>query len=328
MHRIGFIGCGGIANAHARALASLKGRVEMVAFCDIEEERARWFSQTYAEGKAKVFTDYRKMYDEVKLDIVYICLPPFAHKDEVDIAAEKGIHIFIEKPIALDMETANRMVKAVEKGKVKSQVGFMFRFGDAVEEVKEMLKSYGPVGLMMGRYMCNSLHSPWWRNKTKSGGQIVEQIIHIFDLIRYFMGEPETVFARWNNIFHRDVPDYTVEDVSGTVITFKDGGIATVSATNGAIPGKWIAQLDLIAKGITANFIDANHAIIYQTLKPWEKKVEVASSKDIYLAETLDLLDAIENDRETRVPMIEGAKSLQLVLSAAASAEKGEVVKL
>jgi predicted dehydrogenase len=328
MHRIGFIGCGGIANAHARALASLKGRVEMIAFCDIDEERARWFSQTYAEGKAKVFTDYRKMYEEVKLDIVYICLPPFAHKDEVDIAAEKGIHIFIEKPIALDMETANRMVKAVEKGKVKSQVGFMFRFGDAVEEVKEMLKSYGPVGLMMGRYMCNSLHSPWWRDKTKSGGQIVEQIIHIFDLIRYFMGEPETVFARWNNIFHKDVPDYTVEDVSGTVITFKDGGIATVSATNGAIPGKWIAQLDLIAKGITANFIDANHAIIYQTLKPWEKKVEVASSKDVYLAETLDLLDAIENDRETRVPMIEGAKSLQLVLSAAASAEKGEIVKL
>jgi predicted dehydrogenase len=328
MHRIGFIGCGGIANAHARALASLKGRVEMVAFCDIEEERARWFSQTYAEGKAKVFTDYRKMYDEVKLDIVYICLPPFAHKDEVDIAAEKGIHIFIEKPIALDMETANRMVKAVEKGKVKSQVGFMFRFGDAVEEVKEMLKSYGPVGLMMGRYMCNSLHSPWWRDKTKSGGQIVEQIIHIFDLIRYFMGEPETVFARWNNIFHKDVPDYTVEDVSGTVITFKDGGIATVSATNGAIPGKWIAQLDLIAKGITVNFLDANHAIIYQTLKPWEKKVEVASSKDVYLAETLDLLDAIENDRETRVPMIEGAKSLQLVLSAAASAEKGEIFKL
>jgi predicted dehydrogenase len=328
MHRIGFIGCGGIANAHARALASLKGRVEMVAFCDIEEERARWFSQTYAEGKAKVFTDYRKMYDEVKLDIVYICLPPFAHKDDVDIAAEKGIHIFIEKPIALDMETANRMVKAVEKGKVKSQVGFMFRFGDAVEEVKNMLSSYGPVGLMMGRYMCNSLHSPWWRDKTKSGGQIVEQIIHIFDLIRYFMGEPETVFARWNNIFHKDVPDYTVEDVSGTVITFKDGGIATVSATNGAIPGKWIAQLDLIAKGITANFIDANHAIIYQTLKPWEKKVEVASSKDIYLAETLDLLDAIENDRETRVPMIEGAKSLQLVLSAAASAEKGEIMQL
>ncbi|MBC7329396.1 Gfo/Idh/MocA family oxidoreductase [bacterium] len=328
MHKIGFIGCGGIANAHARALASLKGRVEMVAFCDIEEERARWFSQTYTEGKAKVFTDYRKMYDEVKLDIVYICLPPFAHKDDVDIAAEKGIHIFIEKPIALDMETANRMVKAVEKGKVKSQVGFMFRFGDAVEEVKNMLSTYGPVGLMMGRYMCNSLHSAWWRDKTKSGGQIVEQIIHIFDLIRYFMGEPETVYARWNNIFHRDVHDYTVEDVSGTVITFKDGGIATVSATNGAIPGKWIAQLDLIAKGITANFIDANHAVIYQTLMPWEKKVEVSSNKDIYLAETLDLLDAIENDREARVPMIEGAKSLQLVLSAATSAEKGEIIKI
>ncbi|MGB9797269.1 MAG: Gfo/Idh/MocA family protein [bacterium] len=328
MHKIGFIGCGGIANAHARALSSLKGRVEMVAFCDIEEERARWFSQTYSGGKAEVFTEYREMLDKVKLDIVYICLPPFAHRDEVEIAAEKGIHIFIEKPIALDMETANRMVKAVEKSKVKSQVGFMFRFGDAVEEVRGMLSSFGPVGLMMGRYMCNSLHSPWWRDKSRSGGQIVEQIIHIFDLIRYFMGEPKLVFTRWNNIFHRDIPDYTVEDVSGTVIVFKEGGIATVSATNGAIPGKWIAQLDLIAKGITANFIDANNAIVYQTSNPWEKKMEISSNKDIYLAETLDLLDAIEKDRETRVPMIEGAKSLQLVLSAAASAEKGEIVEL
>lgn len=204
----------------------------------------------------------------------------------------------------------------------------MFRFGDAVEEVKKMLCDYGPVGLMMGRYMCNSLHSPWWRDKSKSGGQIVEQIIHIFDLIRYFMGEPKLVFAQMNNIFHRDIPDYTVEDVSGTVIVFQDGGVATVSATNGAIPGKWIAQLDLIAKGLTANFIDANHALIYQTTNPWEKKVEIASTKDIYLAETLDLLEAIEQDRPTKVPMIEGAKSLQLVLTSARSAEKGKPIEL
>ncbi len=328
MHKVGFIGCGGIAHAHARALSSIGERVEMVAFCDIEKERARWFSQNYTAGKAKFFSDYREMYDKVDLDIVYICLPPFAHKDEVDIAAEKGIHIFIEKPIALDMETANRMVEVVEKNKVKSQVGFMFRFGDAVEEVKGMLCNYGPVGLMMGRYMCNSLHSPWWRDKSKSGGQIVEQIIHIFDLIRFFMGEPKLVFTQMNNIFHKDIPDYTVEDVSGTVILFKDGGIATVSATNGAIPGKWIAQLDLIAKGLTANFIDANHANVYLTLNPWEKKVEISSGKDIYLAETLDLLDAIEQDRPTKVPMIEGARSLQLVLTAARSGEEGKPVEM
>jgi len=327
MYKVGFIGCGGIANAHARALSSLRERVEMVAFCDIEEARARSFSQTYTEGKGKVFKDYREMYDKVDLDIVYICLPPFAHKDEVDRAAEKGIHIFIEKPIALDMETANRMVEVVEKHKVKSQVGFMFRFGDAVEEIREMLCDYGPVGLMMGRYMCNSLHSPWWRDKSKSGGQIVEQIIHIFDLIRYFMGEPKLVFAKMNNIFHRDIADYTVEDVSGTVILFENGGIATVSATNGAIPGKWIAQLDLIARGLTANFLDANNATIYHTLNPWERKTEIASSKDIYLAETIDLLDAIEQDRPTRVPMIEGAKSLQLVLSASRSAEEGKPIE-
>lgn len=328
MFKVGFIGCGGIANAHARALSSISNRAQMVAFCDIEEERARWFSQNYTGGKAKVFTDYREMFDKVDIDIVYISLPPYAHKDEVDIAAEKGIHIFIEKPIALDMETANRMVQAVEKNKVKSQVGFMFRFGEAIETLERLLCNYGPVGLMMGRYMCNSLHSPWWRDKTKSGGQVVEQIIHIFDLIRHFMGEPKLVFTKMNNLFHRDIPDYTVEDVSGTVIMFQNGGIATVSATNGAIPGKWIAQVDLIAKGLTASLPDANHASIYLTSNPWESKMEIASSKDIYLAETIDLLDAIEQDRPTRVPMIEGAKSLQLVLSAARSAEENKPVEL
>ncbi len=328
MFNVGFIGCGGIAHAHARALSSLSDKVEMVAFCDIEEERARLFSQQYTGGKAKVFTDYRRMYDEVTLDIVYICLPPFAHKDDVDIAAEKGIHIFIEKPIALDMETANRMVEAVERGKVKSQVGFMFRFGTAVQTVKNLLNLYGPPGLFMGRYMCNSLHSPWWRDKSKSGGQIVEQIIHIFDLSRFLLGKPKKVFAFLNNLFHRDVPDYTVEDISGTTILFENGAIATVSATNGAIPGKWIAQVDLVAKGFTVNFVDANNATIFHTLNPWEEKKIISSDKNVYLAETLDLLDAIENDRESFVPMREGAESLRLVLSARESAEKGMPIEL
>src|ERR1043166_4439779 len=68
--------------------------------------------------------------------------------------------------------------------------------------------SPGAPGLMLGKYFCNSLHSPWWRDKAKSGGQIVEQIIHTFDIIRYLLGEPESVFARTANLFHKEVPDY------------------------------------------------------------------------------------------------------------------------
>src|SRR5690606_28493348 len=138
---------------------------------------------------------------------------------EVEAAASKGIHVMIEKPIALDMAKANAMTAAVEKAGVKSQVGFMMRFLDVTEKIKALMSGgQGPGVQYVGRYMCNSLHSPWWRYKDKSGGQMVEQITHQFDLCRYLMGDAVQVFAYANNVAHQDVEGYTVEDVSGTVI--------------------------------------------------------------------------------------------------------------
>ncbi len=328
-YRVGILGCGGIANAHARAILKT-GRMDFVAFCDIEEQRAKEFNERYAQGSAKVFTDYRKMFELAEMDIVYICLPPFAHSDEVELAAKAGIHIFIEKPIALDMETANRMVRACKEHKVKSQVGFMNRFGEAALMVKRMIESgeAGQPGLMVAWYFCNSLHAPWWRDKSKSGGQIVEQIIHTFDLARYFLGEPASVFCHLDNLFHHDVPNYTSEDVSATSVRFASGAVATIAGTNGAIPGQWLNQWKLVTKNFTVDFTNANNATLVQTNLPYPRTLTIAADKDLYLAETLDLLKAIETDSETLCPIEEGAKTLQLVLAARQSGETGQVVRL
>lgn len=328
--RTAMIGCGGIANRHATTITQLPHDLQLVACCDVIQERATGFSQKYASGKAQVYTDYRRMFEEVPLDLVYVCLPPFAHADEVDLAAGHGVHVLIEKPIALDMETAHRMVRAVDAAGVKTQVGFMFRFGEAVETVKDMLRSgeAGPPGLFIGRYMCNSLHSPWWRDRSKSGGQIVEQIIHTFDLARYLLGEPETVFCRMRNQFHQDIEGYTAEDISGTVVTFDSGAIATVSATNGAIPGQWISQAELVTDHLTVSFTDANNATLHHTNQPWTRTTTIASQKDMFLAETQDLLMAIRTNGQTRTPISEGARALRLVLSARESADTGEAVKI
>ncbi|OYT48867.1 lipopolysaccharide biosynthesis protein, partial [Candidatus Bathyarchaeota archaeon ex4484_231] len=82
------IGCGGIARMHAKRLSTLE-EAKMTAYADIDVEKAKNFSETYG-GKA--YSDWHEMLDKEKLDIVYICLPPFAHTDEVMVAAEKGIH--------------------------------------------------------------------------------------------------------------------------------------------------------------------------------------------------------------------------------------------
>jgi len=327
--RVGMLGCGGIARTHALNLSRLEA-VRLVAFCDIREDAARAFNEQYAAGKAVVYRDFTEMYQRTPLDVVYICLPPFAHSAEVDLAAERGVHVFIEKPIALDMASANRMVNAVEKAGVKSQVGFVFRFGSAVEAARKMAAdgSLGQVGLVTARYFCNALHGPWWREREKSGGQVVEQVIHIFDLLRHLAGEPEVVFCLMDNLYHSQVERYTVEDVSATAIRFKTGALAVVAATNAAIPGRWIADYRLVAQRATIDFADANNAVIYHTDKPWIPVTQIGSQKDMYLAETQDLLEAIQTDREARVPMKEGARTLQLVLAARDSADQGGPLRL
>jgi predicted dehydrogenase len=327
--RVGFVGCGGIANMHAGALAQIPD-VEMVSFSDVDAGRASAFAEKWAAGAKAVFASFEEMYEAGGLDVVYITLPPFAHSNEVELAADRGIHYLIEKPIALDMESARRMVDVTAKAGVRSQVGFQFRFAEAVEAVKALLASgeAGDPGLFVGRYFCNSLHSPWWRDLTKSGGQVLEQVIHTLDMSRYLMGEPETVYSRMSNQFHRDVEGYTVEDVSSTVVTFAGGGIASIIGTNGAIPGKWLSYYDLVAANLTAHFTSPNAATLYLTGRGYESKREVTGERNCALAESLDLVEAIRTGRETRTPITEGAKSLELALAAVESARTGAEVKL
>jgi predicted dehydrogenase len=328
-YRTAIIGCGGFAQTHGQIISNLP-QLDLVACCDMDRSRAEAFSHQYAGGRAKLFTDFRKLFDQVKPDLVYIVLPPFAHTDEVQLAAERGIHIFIEKPIALTMKAANDMLRAVKRAGVKSQVGFMSRHAGAVEIVKAQLDSgeAGPPALFSGRFYCNSLHAPWWRDKSKCGGQVVEQAIHTYDICRYLLGKPTSVYCRQANLFHRDVPGYTVEDVSTSVITFENGALASIVATNNAIPNKWLSYWDLITQKRAIHFTDFNHATIHLTDSPAPTQLTIASDKDAYLNETLDLLDAIENDSETRAPISEGAQSLRLVLAADRSAKRGVPINL
>lgn len=328
--RTAILGCGGFAHRHAQNLITLPEEIELAAFCDHHDWNARAFSQKYTEGRGSIFTDPREMIEKASLDLVVICLPPFAHSDEVELAARHGVHIFIEKPIALSSEHAWRMVEAAEKARVKTQVGFMFRFGTAIERLKELITSgeMGPAGLMSARYFCNSLHASWWRDRTKSGGQLVEQVIHMVDLMRYLMGDAVSVYSRQENLFHRDVADYTVEDVSATVFGFQGGALGVVYATNGAIPGKWINDYRLVSQKLTAEFTNSNNAVFHFTAETPVRTETISSEKNIHLAELQDLLSAIRTDGQTRTPLREGAKSLDMALAARQSAESHQEVSL
>ena len=302
----------------------------MVAFCNRTIEKAAAFSQKYTNGQAPVFADHYDMFGQIPLDVVVISLPPYAHSDQVEIAASLGVHVFIEKPIALTSEQGWRMVNAAEKAGIVTQVGFMFRFGEAIEHLKEMIDSgaAGQVGLMSARYFCNSLHSPWWRNRDLSGGQLVEQVIHMVDLMRFLMGDAVTVYSRQQNIFHQEIDDYTVEDVSATIFGFPKGGVGVIYATNGAIPNRWINDYRVVSNNLTVEFTDANHATFHYTAQSDRQPEVIASDRDFYLSEMQDFLAAIRTGQTARTSLREGAKSLDLALAATRSAQIGGEVQL
>jgi predicted dehydrogenase len=328
--RAALVGCGRFAHVHARNLAALPGEVEPVAFCDRNEPKARAFSEQYTAGRAAVFTHSQALLEQAALDLLVISLPPYGHADEVEQAAARGVHLLMEKPIALASDHAWRMVRAAESAGLHTQVGFMFRFGEAVEYLKGLLDSgeAGPAGLMAARYFCNALHAAWWRDRDRSGGQIVEQLIHLLDLQRYLLGQPVSVYSQQANLFHQDLPDYTVEDVSATVVTFQSGALGVLAATNGAIPNRWISDYRVVARHLTAEFANANQAVFHFTAQPGAPTHTVAGDRNLHLAELLDLIAAIRTGRPTRTPLREGALSLDLALAARRSAETGQPVIL
>ncbi len=323
--RAGLLGPGHIAQKHAESIHELSERVELVAVCGLDEQKTRAFASQNAAPGALIFTNLAEMFDRANLDLVIICLPPSAHSDEIELAARHGVHVLIEKPIALHSAQAWNMVRAAERAQIKTQVGFMFRFGSAVEYLKTQLQTgdFGPVGLMSANYFSNSLNAAWWRVREKSGGQIVEQAIHLFDLLRYCGGSIRRVYSRQANLFHRDVPGYDIEDVSATILEFTSGALGIVYATNAAIPNRWLKQIRVVAQNAFAEFSDWNHATFTPTDTPDAAPQTIASERNVFAAQLLDLLDAVESNGATRTPLREGALSLDVVLAAVRSGRSG-----
>ena len=335
--RTAILGCGGWGDRHARNLVQLPEQIKLSAFCDADVGRAAAFAKTYGGADAQIFSDHHELLRQAPLDLLVIALPPFAHSDEVQLASERGIHLLIEKPIALSMEHAWQMVEQAEKAGICTQVGFMYRFGAAVQRMVDLRDNgrAGGMGLVRAGYFCNHLHAPWWRFKDKAGGQVVEQAIHLVDLMRYLAGEAESVYSIQRNLFHQDIAEgYTVEDVSGTVISFNNGAVGVLTATNNAVPWKWAWDFKLVTRSLSVDFQDSNHAAFTFTDIPLPEAnaffpVEnLAVEQDDYMLELLDLLAAIRSDAPTRTPLREGALSLELALAATRSAETGEVLRL
>ncbi|MGC9316493.1 MAG: Gfo/Idh/MocA family protein, partial [Armatimonadota bacterium] len=249
--RIGFVGCGGIANAHMRNLAKIEG-AEMVAFSDIVEEKAEAAAEEYG-GKA--FESHAEMYDSVEMDAVYVCLPPFAHEDQEIMAAEAGLAIFVEKPIGLSMAKVREVEAAIDSAGVINCVGYHWRYHDTAKWAREALEG-DTIGMVLGWWMGGLPGVAWWRVQEQSGGQIVEQTTHIVDMARYLAGDVERVYAEMALRVMTDVENISVPDVGTVNLRFESGAVGNI--TNSCVPPGWRNGLCIIGDRKTVVFDQFN----------------------------------------------------------------------
>ena len=232
--KLAIIGCGGIGTYHLGHFLGFTDIIELAGFCDLIPERAESFVQKAGSGKA--YTDYLEMYDEVKPDIVFICIPPYCHGEIEFETIRRGIPFFVEKPLALDLDLARRIRDAAAEKNLITASGFQCRYSKLVPPNMEFCKNNEiifidctRIGGVPGVF--------WWKDKDLSGGQIVEQTIHQFDIIRYVFGEPEEVCTYGTRGFVKGIPDYNTDDCSVTIVKFKNGTIGTISTGDYAKTG-------------------------------------------------------------------------------------------
>ena len=326
--KVGILGAGFIAGVHVRSLRSIKG-VEIAAICDSAEEKASRLAESVDPGPP-VFTEFARMLESVEIDALYICLPPFAHAGEVEAAAARGIHLFLEKPLGLDTRRARSMVRAIESAGVKSQVGFQMRFQQGVKALKKAVDA-GEAGkpvLFTGRYWTRMDGPPWWRDRSRSGGQILEQVIHIYDMACHFMGEamPEKSEGHLANVIHQASADYTIEDLSVGLVRHPGGAASVITGCNAVLEGNYIADFRIVYENAVLDYrCTGKHWEIpdHSTLHIGGRMVlDVDETEDPYRKESEDFLRAIAEDTETCATARCGLTAMELVESVINAAGK------
>lgn len=173
-HKIGIVGCGGIAHQkHFPALNNVKDRVEVIALCDIIPERAEKAVQEVGEPDAKVYTDYHDLISNPDVEIVYVLTPNVVHCEISVAALEAGKHVLCEKPMAASADEARQMAAAAKRNGKLLQIGFVRRYGNDCDIVRDFIQngSLGDIYYAKATYLRrNGNPGGWFGDKSRSAG--------------------------------------------------------------------------------------------------------------------------------------------------------------
>ena len=338
------IGCGRIATNHIKAV--LNNHLEFAAVCDtVPEQMEALLAKHGLEKDSSIarYTDYKKMIEEVQPTLVGIATESGVHAEIALFCIDHGVNCIIEKPIAMNMDDADEIVRRSEEKHVKVAACHQNRFNLAVQEMRKALEAG-----RFGKLSHGSIHVRWnrnegyynqasWRGKWASdGGALMNQCIHGIDLLRWMFGdEVEEVYGVTRQQFHHYLE---AEDIGMGVVKFKKGAIGTIEGTTNVYPKNLEETLYMFGEkgtvklgGTSTNNIDVWEFADEQEADKANQNLQEATSNVYGNGHTslyADMIDAIEHDRKPYVDAVAGRNALEMVLAIYKSQKEGVPVKL
>ncbi|MFS0924616.1 Gfo/Idh/MocA family protein [Enterococcus casseliflavus] len=360
--KFGFIGCGGIANSkHFPALAKLSDKVEMVAFCDIIEERAAQAAKEYGTEDAFVTTDYTEITKREDIDVIHVLTPNISHSFITVDALEAGKHVMCEKPMAINYEEAKKMLDAANRTGKKLTIGYQNRFrADSLATYDACSKGE------LGEIYFAKAHAirrkgvPTWGvfpdKEKQGGGPLIDIGTHALDLTLWFMDnyKPKMVLGStyqklkdnpMGNMFGPWDPDsFETEDSAFGLIKMENGATIFLEAAwalNMVNPKE--AQVTLCGTEAGAEmfgkaFLDQGYVVFNQADHNQLEQTEPSDAGGVFGfegatleqkdAEALQWVDAILNDTDALVKPEQAIVVTQILEAIYKSAETGLPVEL
>ncbi|HKI88760.1 MAG TPA: Gfo/Idh/MocA family oxidoreductase [Draconibacterium sp.] len=337
----GIIGAGLIADFHGKAIQSLEN-ARLTGICGTNQEKAQKLAKKY---NCKKYNDFSEMLRANEIDVVTIATPSGAHMEPAIEAAKYGKHVICEKPLEITLKRIDKMIEAHTKAGTSLGGIFNFRFEETTEVIKQAV-DHGRLGTITYA----AVYVPWWRNDAyykgwhgtwnlDGGGAMMNQSIHMVDLLQYIMGPVKSLAAFTSKLGH---PQIETEDAAVGALQFKNNALGVIYGTTASYPGQF-RRMEITGTKGTIVLLE-NSLEVWQFAEMNEKddqiiqkygKVEggggVADPAAIsfmgHAKNIAAFLNALEEGRKFEINGTEARKAVEIILDMYRSAAKQIVVK-
>ncbi|TLU81975.1 MAG: Gfo/Idh/MocA family oxidoreductase [Chlorobium sp.] len=342
MNKLNFalVGCGRIAKRHSELLGLNEiSHARLVAVCDIKPERAASIGSVM---HVQHYTDMHEMMRNEKIDVVVVLTESGLHAEQVVALAPYGKHIVVEKPMALSLVDADRMIVACDRAGVKLFVVKQNRFNVPVLKLREALETGRFGKMVMGTVRVrwsrpqNYYDQDAWRGTwALDGGVLANQASHHVDLLEWMLGQPVSVFAMAKTA----LVNIEAEDTATVLLRFADGAFGIIEATTAVRPKDLEGSISLLGEG--GSVVIEGFAV--NQMKTWDFVEPLPGDEDILTQYSVNppnaygfghqayyehVVDCILNNTQQLVDGLEGRKSLELISAIYESIETGREVVL